>query len=134
LFSSREKQKKLKTVLQSLAVDELQSFRIVRQKSLIGDRRAVFEVPSRVRFDNEVSSAFTLLEVKGRDKIGFLHELAQVLVRHGCAIFNAHVATFGDRAVDVFYLQDQDGEKILDPKKLEKMEAALRQAIAGKKP
>ena len=134
LFSSKEKQKKLKTVLRSLAVDELQSFQIVRKKSLIRDRRTVFEVPSRVRFDNQVSSAFTLLEVKGRDKIGLLHQLAQVLVRHGCAIFNAHVATFGDRAVDVFYLQDRDGKKILDPEKLDEMETALRQAITGKKP
>jgi len=133
LFSSKEKQHRLKTTLQSLEVDGLQSFKILRPKSFLDVRKAVFEVPSRVRFDNDVSTSFTLLEVKGRDKIGFLHELAQVLVRHGCAIFNAHVATFGERAVDVFYLQDLSGEKITDANKLEQMETALRKAISGEK-
>jgi len=133
LFSSKEKQKTLKTTLQSMEVDKLQSFKIARPKSLIRDRKTVFEVPTRIRFDNEVSSTYTLLEVKGRDKIGFLYQLSRVLVRHGCAIFNAHIATFGDRAVDVFYLQNQSGKKIMDAKLLKKMETDLWRTITDKK-
>jgi len=133
LFSSKEKQNHLKATLRALDVDKLQSFRIVRPKIFLDARKGVFEVPTRVRFDNNLSTSFTLLEVKGRDKIGFLHELAQVLVRHGCAIFNAHVATFGERAVDVFYLQDMEGNKITNPEKLADMETDLKKVVSGEK-
>jgi len=115
--------------LKRLSVDALQTFKIPSQRNLIEDRKGGFKIPSRVRFNNEISSNFTVLEVKGRDKIGFLYQLTRILVRHGCAIFSAHVATYGARAVDVFYIQDRDGDKILDAGQLEKIKSALNKHL-----
>lgn len=131
LFSSKEKKKELMTRLKGLSVNTLQTFKIPSQRNLIEDRKGGFKIPSRVRFNNEISSNFTVLEVKGRDKIGFLYQLTRILVRHGCAIFSAHVATYGARAVDVFYIQDRDGNKILDAGQLEKIKSALNKHLGA---
>ncbi|MEE8258969.1 MAG: [protein-PII] uridylyltransferase [Sphingomonadales bacterium] len=132
LFSSKEKKKELVARLKRLSVDVLQTFKIPSQRNLIEDRKGGFKIPSRVRFNNEISSNFTVLEVQGRDKIGFLYQLTRILVRHGCAIFSAHVATYGARAVDVFYIQDRDGNKILDAGQLEKIKNALNKHLGVK--
>ena len=74
-----------------------------------------------------------MIEVSTLDRIGLLYDLTKVLIGHGCAIFSAHVATYGARAVDVFYLHTLSGDKITDKKKLEAITADLMAIIEPKK-
>jgi [protein-PII] uridylyltransferase len=45
-------------------------------------------------------------------------------------LHSAHIATYGERAVDVFYLTDQAGQKIENPAKLKALQAKLLKAAS----
>jgi [protein-PII] uridylyltransferase len=53
-----------------------------------------------------------------------LNELALTIV-------TAHVATFGERAVDVFYVTDAAGAKVTDEAGLARIRARLLEALGG---
>jgi [protein-PII] uridylyltransferase len=80
----------------------------------IGDRRAIFSVPADVRLDSQASDEALVVEAEGRDRPGLLYSLTSAIAELGLTIRSAHVATYGERAVDAFYLQDEDGRKIDD--------------------
>ena len=121
--------KDLTKFLLPLVENPSQDIRLPERKSLLKNQVSYFTVEPRISFDNEVSTAYTVLEVNARDRIGLLYDLTKVLVGHGCAIFSAHVATYGERAVDVFYIQDKKGEKILNKKSHSKLADALLEAV-----
>lgn len=80
----------------------------------IGDRRAIFSVPVDVRLDSQASDEALVVEAEGRDRPGLLYSLTSAIAELGLTIRSAHVATYGERAVDAFYLQDEAGRKIDD--------------------
>ena len=65
-----------------------------------------------MNFDNEASTVATVLEVEGKDRPGLLSEIARALFELGLSISTAIVATYGERAVDVFYVRDLLGHKL----------------------
>ncbi len=91
----------------------------------IGDRRAIFTVPPAVRLDAEASDTALVVEAEGRDRPGLLYSLASALADLGVQINSAHIATYGERAVDAFYLQTADGQKIEDRRLMQAIERRL---------
>jgi [protein-PII] uridylyltransferase len=85
----------------------------------------VFRIPPEVSIDNTLSNRFTVLEVTGLDRPGLLYELTAILSRLCLNIASAHIATFGEKAADVFYVTDFTGEKITSVHKQD----AIRRAI-----
>ncbi|WP_334174397.1 ACT domain-containing protein, partial [Pseudoxanthobacter sp.] len=71
-----------------------------------------FTVPTEVHIDNASSEQFTVLEVAGLDRPGLLYDLTRALSDLNLNITSAHIATFGERVVDVFYLTGLAGQKI----------------------
>ena len=67
-----------------------------------------------------------MVEVNARDRPGLLARLAHVIHAAGHQLHSAHIATYGERAVDVFYLTRSDGKKLSDSEG-----EALRIALAG---
>lgn len=88
-----------------------------------------FRVEPRVSIDNRASRDCTVIEVEGRDRPGLLYALARALREHNLVIRSAHIATFGERAVDVFYVRDVFGMKIVNAAKRRRIEASLRAAL-----
>ena len=78
-----------------------------------------FAIEPEVTINNNWSNRYTMVEVTGLDRPGLLFELTATLSKLNLNIASAHVATFGERVVDVFYVTDLLGAKI---------EAATRQA------
>jgi [protein-PII] uridylyltransferase len=77
-------------------------------------RLKAFTVPPHVVIDNESSNKTTVIEVNGLDRIGLLFDLTEALYRLNLNIVSAHITTFGEKAVDVFYVTDLTGAKITD--------------------
>ena len=75
-------------------------------------RESAFRVAPRVLVSDKASSRTTVVEVNARDRPGLLARLAQVIHEAGFQLHSAHIATYGERAVDVFYLTGADGKKL----------------------
>ena len=71
-----------------------------------------------------------MIEVNGRDRPGFLHDVTSTLTAQGLQIVSAHISTYGERVVDVFYVKDVFGLKIEHEQKLQRLEERLLEAIA----
>jgi [protein-PII] uridylyltransferase len=96
---------------------------------LPGKRQAVFDVSLRVNFDNEASGMSTVIEVESADKIGLLYEITRILSDMGVGISAAIVTTYGELAVDVFYVRDGFGHKVTRPERLKEIESRLVKAL-----
>jgi [protein-PII] uridylyltransferase len=92
-------------------------------------RDEAFRVEPRVLIDNQASEAHTLIEVNGRDRPGLLHDLTRALFVAGLSIHSAHIATFGERAVDVFYVRDAFGLKVTQAQRIEAIRRHVLEAL-----
>jgi [protein-PII] uridylyltransferase len=99
-----------------------------RQKN-VPRRQMHFKVAANVTIDNNASTRHTLIEVNGKDRPGFLYDITAALSAEGLQITAAKVTTFGARAVDVFYVKDQFGLKVLHAAKLARIERSLKNVL-----
>ena len=83
-----------------------------------------FEVAPSVALAERASTRTTVVEVNARDRPALLAGLASAIHACGHQIHSAHIATYGERAVDVFYLTRADGKK-LDAEDAERLREAL---------
>ncbi|MEA3017033.1 MAG: [protein-PII] uridylyltransferase [Sphingomonadales bacterium] len=101
-------------------------------KALPRVRAEAFRIEPAVFADNQASSRYTVVEVNARDRAALLSGLARAILDSRAIIHSAHIATYGERAVDVFYLTDLQGAKIENPARLKTLQSRLlRAARAG---
>jgi len=86
-------------------------------------------VTPMVEFDNETSSAFTIIDVTGRDRVGFLYHVTKTLYDLNLDIGSAKIVTEGLRAMDAFYVTDLFHRKIADPVRFERIREALLRVL-----
>jgi len=101
------------------------------KKRLSGSRTEVFTVPPRVLVDNKASNTATVIEISTRNRIGLLHDITWGLTGLGLQITSAHITTYGERAVDVFYVKDVFGLKVEQESKIKSIENKLMEIITG---
>lgn len=89
-----------------------------------------FAVEPEVTVNNQWSNRYTVVEVTGLDRPGLLYELTATLSKLNLNIASAHVATFGERVVDVFYVTDLLGAKISSPTREMTIKRALLQLFS----
>ena len=92
---------------------------------------AAFEVPASVAIADRASTRTTVVEVHARDRPALLAGLARAIHDCGQQIHSAHIATYGERAVDVFYLTRSDGRKLSAEDSACVREALLAAARSG---
>jgi [protein-PII] uridylyltransferase len=98
---------------------------IVAKRLLPKGRYKAFALEPEVMINNAWSSRYTTVEVTGLDRPGLLFELTTTLSKLNLNIASAHVATFGERVVDVFYITDLFGAKITSATR----QAAIKRAL-----
>jgi len=96
----------------------------------LGDRRPIFSVPAQVRIDLEASDEATVIEAEGLDRPGLLYELARSFAELDVMIVSAHIATYGERAVDAFYLCDRGNRRIVEKETLMRIEKRVLDVLA----
>ncbi|MFJ5489419.1 ACT domain-containing protein, partial [Hansschlegelia beijingensis] len=110
---------------------EIRLFDIVASKtrSSAKGRPRAFEIPPEVTVTNAWSDRHTVLEIVCLDRPGLLYELTNAISRLNLNIASAHVATFGERAVDVFYVTDLTGAKIASAARQTSIRSRLMAAL-----
>jgi [protein-PII] uridylyltransferase len=91
----------------------------------ISMRERAFAVAPRVLISDKASSRTTVVEINARDRQGLLARLAHAIHAAGHQLHSAHIATYGERAVDVFYLTSATGHKLSAEQESELREALL---------
>lgn len=80
-------------------------------------RVEAFSVSPGAEIDNNLSDRYTVIEVTGRDRPGLLYELTSELSDLSLDISSAHIATFGEKVFDVFYVTDLTGRQVTSEKR-----------------
>ena len=97
-------------------------------------RVKAFTITPDVTINNTWSERFTVIEVAGLDRPGLLYALTGALWRLNINVASAHIATFGERAVDVFYVTDLTGHKLHDEARRETLRETLREVLNDEAP
>jgi [protein-PII] uridylyltransferase len=99
----------------------------------VGQRKPskAFSVPTDIRFDNTLSASLSVLEVSCLDRPGLLYDVTTAMSDLNLNIASAHIATFGERAVDVFYVTDLTKLKIQSGAKQAAIRRRLLAAVDG---
>jgi len=112
--------------IEKALVGDLKLPEVVAAKRHVGrSRPGTFALQPEVSINNQWSNVYTVVEVSGLDRPGLLYELTTTLSKLNLNIASAHVATFGERVVDVFYVTDLLGSKISAPTR----QAAIKRAL-----
>ncbi|MGH2760839.1 MAG: [protein-PII] uridylyltransferase [Actinomycetota bacterium] len=85
--------------------------------------------PMQVVVDNNASETHTVVEVHTEDRLGLLRLITKALVDAGCDLSFAKIATFGVDVVDVFYVHDLEGHRVMDPEHVRRIEESLHRAL-----
>ena len=94
-------------------------------------RADAFTIQPNVLIDNKASNRYTVIEVNAADRPALLNALAYALFQSKVTISSAHIATYGERAVDTFYVTDLIGGKVDEAVRLKALEKRLLEAASG---
>ncbi|MCC2102375.1 MAG: ACT domain-containing protein, partial [Hyphomicrobiales bacterium] len=94
---------------------EIKLVELIAAKGAAQTRSDAFNVAPDVVIDNNLSNRATVIEVSGLDRPGLLYDLTNAISKLNLNIGSAHIVTFGEKAVDVFYVTDLTGAKVVNP-------------------
>ncbi len=130
-FDSRRQLDKLEETILKTLQGSVRPKERLGKKRLFGNKNAAFAIEPVVLIDNKASSRSTVIEVNAKDRPGLLYDLTYALYGLKLSITSAHVATYGERAVDVFYVTDLLGHKVSNKVRLRNIETKLLRAVKG---
>ena len=104
---------------------------VVAKRAAPKGRLKAFAIEPEVTINNQWSARYTVVEVTGLDRPGLLYELTATLSKLNLNIASAHVATFGERVVDVFYVTDLLGAQDLRADAPDGHQARADRAVRG---
>jgi len=122
--------RRLEDTIRKVLAGEILPPDAIEQRSRRQRRADAFSVAPQVFIDNDASDAYTVIEVNGLDRPGLVHALSRALFHLGLTIGSAHITTYGERAVDVFYVKDVIGHKVTNANKKKAVERHLQEALA----
>ncbi len=124
---------RLKTAIADALANRVKLLPQLVARPLSRPRADAFEVQPIVIFDNKASNRFTVIEVGARDRPAILSSLARALFEARLVVHSAHIATYGERAVDTFYVTDLLGEKLESESRLRSVEKRLIEAAEDRR-
>ena len=117
--------------IERLLRGEVRLSKLMEKKQIGNPIMHSFTVEPEVVIDNVVSDHFTVVEVSGLDRPGLLYDLTTTLSDLNLDINSAHITTFGEKAVDTFYVTDLTRKKITSPQRQEAIRERLTSVLAG---
>lgn len=92
-----------------------------------------FRIAPQIAFDTAAERGRTTLSLVSTDRPGLLADVTRVLRAQRLRVHDARIATFGERAEDVFQITDERDQS-LDPQQLHALRDALLACLEGESP
>jgi len=125
----------VESLLESVLAGSVEVGDLVRRRRRpVGTTRPPSRKPPRVLISNTESEFYTLVDVIADDRIGLLYDVTRTLGEQGAEIFISKAATIKDQVTDAFYVKDEEGKKIKDPIRLERLREALLEVVRAGAP
>lgn len=103
---------------------------LARRTRYVTEKRAVGPpVKAEVAVKNRISDTHTVIEMKAHDRLGLLYLVTHTMLDLNLDIYLAKISTEGNRAVNVFYVTDLEGEKIFDEELIGRIRGALEEVL-----
>jgi [protein-PII] uridylyltransferase len=102
-------------------------------KHMLSRQLKHFKTATRIVFSQQQDKQRTLMSLISADRPGLLADIAFVLLQKKIRVHDARIATFGERAEDIFVLSDRDDQAIQDDAVLQSLHAALLDYLEGRK-
>jgi [protein-PII] uridylyltransferase len=111
-FSEPKRLAQLPELLQAAMQGNVTFARELTRRGRIASSERRVQILPEVFFDNSVSQHTTVIEVNAEDRTALLHDILATLGMLQLQVVSAHIATYGQKAVDVFYVKDMYGLRI----------------------
>ncbi len=129
-FDEPQRLERLRTTIEDALAGRFKLSDRLAARPMARRRAEVFSIEPDVQIDDTASNRYTVVEIHALDRPALLYSLTYALFLAKVTIHSAHIATYGERAVDVFYLTDLTGEKITSAPRLRALTRKLL-AVAG---
>ncbi|MCZ4281272.1 [protein-PII] uridylyltransferase [Kiloniella laminariae] len=131
LIEDPDRLHQIETAIEQSLTGELKAAKLLKNLPTRLPSRVLkaMRVKPRVLIDNKASASYTVIEVNGQDRPGLLYHLTQALTKLGLLVHSARIATYGVRAVDVFYVESALGDKISSQQKLNTIQKKLLEIL-----
>ena len=105
--------------------------RLYERARTYGTGRALTARPvePEVSCDNRFAESATVVDVRCPDSIGLLYRISRAMVELDIDIVSAKVQILGADIYGAFYVQEQTGQKVLDPDHISELELAVMSAM-----
>lgn len=127
-FSEADQLDRLKQSVEDALANRTKLSTKLDARPLAHSRAGAFAITPFALVDNDASNRFTVVEVNAQDRPALLNALAYALFESKVTVHSAHIATYGERAVDTFYLTDLLGGKITSKQRLNGLQKRLTNA------
>ncbi len=124
--------RKIAVSIERMLKGEARAVDLIKGKKRPKSRLSAFTVEPQVVIDNTLSDALTVIEINGLDRPGLLYDVTREISDLNLDIASAHIATFGEKAVDVFYVTDLTGKKITSSSRESLIRERLTKVLARK--
>ena len=124
--------RKIAITIERLLRGDVRLAEVVSTKRKPKARLSAFTVEPQVAIDNTLSDALTVIEINGLDRPGLLYDVTREISDLNLDIASAHIATFGEKAVDVFYVTDLTGKKITSKSRKSAIRERLLKVLAAR--
>ncbi len=137
IFESADETRRAQRIsdtIESVLRGDLRLPEAVENRTAPQEKDDLFDITPQIVISNSLSDHSTVIEIACLDRPGLLFDITQALREINLKIRSAHIATFGERAVDVFYVRDLFGHRIENKPRQNKIRALLNAAIDPKIP
>ena len=132
--TSNDRLEKLAETVEATLKREFDADKSLSRRTRLLSRTSVFKVVPRVLIDNQASYLYTVIEINARDRARLLYDVTRALAELDLSTTSAHIQTFGEHAIDVFYVKDKFGLKIENERQLERITARMIDALEDAEP
>ncbi len=130
VITDKQRIEDIKQKLHSLLDKPTYENLLANQPGILMSRRLKhFPIATEINFHSDTRSLITIMEVVTRDQPGVLARIAMALVECKAQVLNAKIATFGERAEDIFYITDENNRPIESAEQLNKLRETIIQLL-----